>query len=304
MKRICSCILVLLLVLSLSPASFAADEYGIGDIWTVDGLLSMEILSVTETQARNEYTDKNPSAVYIVTYAYTNLGYKDDYDSGLYIGIDDQIVDAGGAMGYSYPGDKTYYAKETPVGATCYAQECIGVDNPGNFKIYVSKYDADYNQYKAVFNIDLSAPSASLDNTTPLEPFEGAFRTGETWTVDGQWSLTINGVTEITARNQYSELAPAAVYLVDYTYTNLGYEDEYSDGLFMSIEDCVVDNVGFMAYSYPGDQTYYAQETPVGATCKAQECIGVFHPGNLQFVVTKYDGNDVRHSACFYIEVA
>lgn len=28
---------------------------------------------------------------------------------------------------------------------------------------------------------------------------------GETWTVDGQWSLTVTGVTETAERNEYSE---------------------------------------------------------------------------------------------------
>ena len=44
---------------------------------------------------------------------------------------------------------------------------------------------------------------------------------GETWTVDGQWSLTVTGVTETAERNEYSEKKPVAVYIVDYEYTNL-----------------------------------------------------------------------------------
>ena len=49
---------------------------------------------------------------------------------------------------------------------------------------------------------------------------------GETWTVDGQWSLTVTGVTETAERNEYADEKPAAVYIVDYEYTNIGYEDE------------------------------------------------------------------------------
>ena len=44
-----------------------------------------------------------------------------------------------------------------------------------------------------------------------------------------------------------------------------------------------------MGYSYPGDVNYYPQETPGGATCKAQACIGVWHSGNLQLVVSNTD---------------
>ena len=44
-------------------------------------------------------------------------------------------MDSTGKMGYSYPGDVTKYAQSVPVGAFCEAQACIGVDNPGSFKI-------------------------------------------------------------------------------------------------------------------------------------------------------------------------
>lgn len=304
MKHTLSVILVLILALALIPTAFAEDEFKIGETWTVDDLLSLTILAVTETDSRNEYSDKNPAAVYIVDYAYTNLGYEDNSSDGLFISLDDKIVDAAGMMGYSYPGDYTYYAHETPIGATCYAQACIGVDNPGNFKLYVTKYDNDSNQHKAIFNVELSAVPASLGEPSPIEPFDGALRQGETWTVDGQWSLTINSIIETNERNSYSDYAPGAVYIVDYTYTNLGYEDEYNDGLFFSLDDCIVDHYGYMGYSYPGDITYYPQETPVGATCNAQACFGVWHSGDVQFVVSKYDSNDVRQSAKFYMEAA
>lgn len=78
-----------------------------------------------ETKDRNEYSDKNPAAVYVVTYTYENIGYVDE----------DGIVDSTGKMGYSYPGDVTKYAQSVPVGAFCEAQACIGVDNPGSFRM-------------------------------------------------------------------------------------------------------------------------------------------------------------------------
>lgn len=303
MKRILSVILILVALTLIPSAAFAAEEYNLGDIWTVDDFLSLVILKVTETSDRNEYSDKQPAAVYVVDYAYKNLGYEDPHSVGLYVSIDDQIVDAAGAMGYSYPGDQVYYAQETPVGATCIAQAVIGVENSGNFSLHVSKYDADGTRHKATFNVDLSSQPMVLDNSVPLDPFDGAFMMDETWTVDDQWSLSITGVTETDARNTYAEKDPGAVYIVDYTYSNLGYEEEYSDGLYISIEECIVDNVGFMGYGYPGDVTYYPQETPVGATCKAQACIGVPHAGNFQLVISKYDGNGDFHSACFYVTV-
>ena len=100
---------------------------------------------------------------------------------------------------------------------------------------------------------------------------------GETWTVDGQWSLTVTGVTETAERNEFSEKTPAAVYIVDYEYTNIGYEDEdgIAKGIFFDMEDTIVDSGGIMGYSYPNDVARTPNEAPIGSTCKAQACIGV-----------------------------
>ena len=40
---------------------------------------------------------------------------------------------------------------------------------------------------------------------------------GETWTVDGQWSLTVTGVTETAERNEYADEKPAAVNFLPQT---------------------------------------------------------------------------------------
>ena len=52
------------------------------------------------------------------------------------------------------------------------------------------------------------------------------FNIGETWTVDGQWSLTVMGAKKTEERNTYSDKEPVAVYIIDYVYTNIGYEDD------------------------------------------------------------------------------
>ena len=144
-----------------------------------------------------------------------------------------------------------------------------------------------------------------LKDKRPQGTTKTEYHTNDTWTVPGQWSLTITGVTETDDRNPYSDKTPAAVYVVDYTYTNLGYdpEDSFSDGLFMTIDDTIIDSAGSMGYSYPGDQTYYAQRTPVGATCQAQEVIGVDHAGTFKLTVSKYDGNREKQNATFVVDV-
>lgn len=128
---------------------------------------------------------------------------------------------------------------------------------------------------------------------------------GETWTVDGQWSLTITGVTETTERNEYADEKPAAVYIVDYEYTNIGYEDEdgIAKGIFFDMEDTIIDSNGVMGYSYPGDVARNPNEAPIGSTCKAQACIGVDNAGDFRITESHYDSDGDEHSATFLIEV-
>lgn len=133
-----------------------------------------------------------------------------------------------------------------------------------------------------------------------------SFKIGETWTVDGQWELTVNSVEETQDRNEFSDKDPAAVYIVNYSYTNLGYEDEdgIMDGLYLDIEDSIVDSAGTMGYSYPGNINQYPQQTPVGATCNAQACIGVDNAGDFKINVSTYDGKSNKQTATFELSVA
>ena len=139
----------------ISSESTSQDTYKIGETYVVEGQWKITVNSITATDDRNEYSDKNPAAVYLVTYTYENLGYDDDIINGLYISLDDGIVDSAGKMGYSYPGDISMYPQETPVGASCQAQACIGVDNAGSFKINFYNYDSNNQKQSAVFEIDV-----------------------------------------------------------------------------------------------------------------------------------------------------
>lgn len=140
---------------SSGAKSTSQDTYKIGESYVVEGQWKITVDSVETTDDRNEYSDKNPAAVYLVTYTYENLGYDDDIMNGLYISLDDGIVDSTGKMGYSYPGDISMYPQETPVGASCQAQACIGVDNAGSFKINFYTYDSNSQKQSAVFEIDV-----------------------------------------------------------------------------------------------------------------------------------------------------
>lgn len=151
---------------------------------------------------------------------------------------------------------------------------------------------------------DNSAGDTTQADATKDE--ETVYKIGDTWTVDGQWTLTVDSVETVSDRNEFSEKDPAAVYMVNYTYTNTGYEDsmDVMNGLYLSLDSMrIVDNAGTMGYSYPGNVVDMPQETPVGATCKAQACIGVDNAGTFKIIVDQYDGNSKEQSATFQIDV-
>ncbi len=145
--------------------------------------------------------------------------------------------------------------------------------------------------------------SASRNQASP----QSEYLIGETWTVDGQWTLTIDSITETKDRNEYYDKTPTQVFLIDFTYENLGYQDKKGlmDGLFFDLSSGqIVDSKGFMGYSYPGDIINQAKETPVGAKCKAQECIGVDNESTeIKIILSKYDGTGTSQEAAFILPI-
>lgn len=167
----------------------------------------------------------------------------------------------------------------------------------------VSTYEFSQSVTVTVPATPTPKPSNNNTNntTTPV------FNLGQTWTVPGQWRMTINSVTEMTERNPYSDKNPEAVYLVDYTYENLGYSSN-GDGLYMSLGLYrYVDAQGYMGYTYPNSPTYYPEVVPIGAKCRAQECIGVNHKGDFKIYIEQYSDNGYsssdKYSAIFNVSV-
>lgn len=145
------------------------------------------------------------------------------------------------------------------------------------------------------------ASESSTDNTESSLDQSGdeeqVMSVGDTWTVDKQWKLTINSVKSTDERNQYSEKQPEQVVIVTYSYENLGYKSDFSDGLFFGLDPgldvTVVDEKGEVAESYPGDVAKYPQETPEGAKCsEAQSIIGLANKSEyITMTINKYDGD-------------
>ena len=143
------------------------------------------------------------------------------------------------------------------------------------------------------------------------ETVEQTLNIGETWTVDGQWNLTINSVETTTERNQFSDKNPQQVVYVTYTYENTGYEDRTGimEGLYFALEPSgdanVIDGNGEIAYSYPNNITTYPQPTPIGAKCvNAQACIGLNNTSNsITMNISKYDGNGQQQKVKYILDI-
>lgn len=128
---------------------------------------------------------------------------------------------------------------------------------------------------------------------------------GETWTVDGLWSLTFNSVAQTDDRNEYSDKTPAQVVLLNYDYENIGYKDTVQDLYISSTSFQIIDANGEIADTYPGNISTYPQETPIGTKCVgAQECIGLNNISDkIKVIVSLYDNNYTEHTATFELPV-
>ena len=128
---------------------------------------------------------------------------------------------------------------------------------------------------------------------------------GDTWTVDGQWSLTVDSIEVTDERNEFDESNPEQVVYIKYHYENLGWEDEdgLMDGLFIAPEN-VIDSDGNMCDEYPvNPDEIYADEVPVGAKCNGAEAYGLIKAGSpvtVNFIERDSSGN--KQTAKYVLE--
>lgn len=128
-------------------------------------------------------------------------------------------MDSGGVMGYSYPNDVARNPNEAPIGSTCKAQACIGVDNAGDFRITESHYDSDGDEHSATFLIEVGGSSADEKSDSAAQPTE----------------TTTTTTAEATTTKPVTTLAPYDIY-DDTVYANdLIYET--ADDIFAELGD-------------------------------------------------------------------
>lgn len=180
------------------------------------------------------------------------------------------------------------------------------------------KTDTTGNAAKQTAKNTVSTTASAVTTTTeaassvsdPAEQTEESasaeYHVGDTWTVEGQWSLTLESVEKTDERNPYTderEGEPAEVYSLKYTYENLGYTNDILEGLYLRLDrGTIIDSTGLLGDSYPLSGSGNAKYTPVGAKCQAQSFIALKNPGGFRIEMLMYDGNKEKQTAVFVFE--
>lgn len=146
-----------------------------------------------------------------------------------------------------------------------------------------------------------ASPESPEERTEPENPEEDkVYANGETWSVDGLFSVTFTAATPTDERNEFSEKTPAQVVVLNYDYENTGLNDDLYIGNFK-----VMDANGEMADTYPSGVTSYPQATPKGAKCVgAQDSYGLNNTSDkISVIVSVYDNDYNEHSAKFELTI-
>ena len=131
------------------------------------------------------------------------------------------------------------------------------------------------------------------------EPLETTYGVGDTWTVDGQWELTVTDVYQVEP-GPYEEDPPAVIYQIDYTYTNLGFDNGTSGLNLNLLLGSIVDSEGMMGDAH--DYIEYPDDVPQGATSEVSVSVGLDHPGTFTIDFTMFDDQRNLHDALFRLE--
>jgi hypothetical protein len=260
--------------------------YGIGERLIIDDKYALEIIGVTETEERNEFSDKEVAQVLIIDYLYENIGEETE---DIYISdMNFKFVDDGGNMCTTYPVDGNYGPEYTPLGARTLSSMVIGTMDESK-KIKINYYDNAFNSKPdGQFEIAIGySVEPKLEGEMP--EYEDMFELKdiiEIKTEEGDYTLSIDSVELVKERNQYSRKNPKNVYKIKYTYSNISKDDE----LYISDMDFrVIDENGNMAYNYPGNIVNYPQAVIKGAKCNAEMIFGTHTEGNaLILCYTQY----------------
>lgn len=151
-----------------------------------------------------------------------------------------------------------------------------------------------------------AATTNTAKTTTKAAPEAKVYGPGETWTVDGEFSLTFTSAASTDDRNQFSEETPGQVVILTYDYENIGVEKSFMDLYISSSNFKVIDGNSEMASTYPALTTGNPQETPIGAkSVGAQTAYGLNTASSEITVNVEVYGNKYKqYNAVFKLPIS
>lgn len=268
------------------PEEVKQTTFKLGDTVIINDSYTITILGVTETEERNEYSDKEVSQVLIIEYMYENIASEDE---DIYITDSNfKFIDQQGNMCDTYPVGGDLGPEHTPVGAKTFTTMTIGtVEQSDSIKLlyYDNMFDSN-----ALFDYELTiGETIEADFSGVLPKYDNMFNLGEEveiTTAEGVYTIVVNSVTKTSDRNQFSEKDPGAVFIIDYSYKNISMDDDLyvSDYNFR-----IIDDNGNMGYSYPARTSKSPQDTIKGAKTTADMAFGTHVDSNS--IVLCYSDN-------------
>lgn len=251
--------------------------FNVGERVEVDGNYAITILGVTETDERNQFSEKKVEQVLIIDYLYENIN---DDTNDIYVSdMNFKFIDEHGNMCDTYPVGGIYAPQNTPIGAKTLTSMTIGTVEESK-KIKLNYYD---NMFDSKADIEFEAVigeviEAKLEGEAPT--YSDAYSMGdiiEVKTDEGDYTVSIDNIELITERNQFADKDPVELYRIGYTFSNISMDED----LYISdMNFRVIDGNGNMAFSYPGDITIYPKDTIKGARSAGEMVFGTHTSGN------------------------
>lgn len=295
-------LLMSLLILPLIPARVSAKPmYNVGDPWIVEDEWAFVFTGVYETDERIPSAMTNPKHVFVLEYAYANLGYNGGEYAGLYIDSSNMTLKTE-KMGDAWYPISVNIPQSVPVGAICCAEIGYGITYCDPFKVTVTITDSNGTPQSATFSIEAKDYESYFDVDSLIPDIsEDYLEIGDVWKVEDEWEFTIDGFTEVKERDRDSKKNPAAAYTIDYSFTSLQDDPNPSYPLMFNLENGVVDCMGKIGYKYLS-KTTYDQRPEKGQLVHRQAHIGLDTAGEFKISCTVYDSHGEKHSQTFVID--
>ncbi|WP_273327777.1 hypothetical protein [Vallitalea guaymasensis] len=278
--------------------SYISLVFKLGEVAEVENRYNIKMIGLNETDDRNQFSNKEVAQVLIIDFVYENLGL----DESLKLSdMDFKFVDEGGNMCDTYPVKGAFEGKAAPVGTRSFASMTIGTIESSS-KIRVLYYENMFdNEHACEFELTLNE-NVEVDFSDHQRPsYSNAYKIGDIIEVDtkkGKYTLTIDSIEKTNDRNQFEESKPAEVYLINYTYSNIDYEEPLR---IHKMNFDAIDSHGNMMTTYPASINKHPQEAVKGTKSSGQMAFGSLTTGDNITLV--YSDNMFQATPDFFINL-